>query len=91
MRSGGWTSPRWGGAGAGCLGLAGRVSVEEYRAVFGLGGCRHPGTGRQLVGVRWPGFALSFGVHRTVAVLDVAGRTDHVHAIVHAGTEAAMG
>ena len=36
----------WGGAGSVSLGLGGEVGVDEWRAVFGSGGARHPGSGR---------------------------------------------
>jgi len=35
----------WGGAGATWLGLSGEVGLDEWRAIFGTGGARHPDSG----------------------------------------------
>ncbi len=86
----GRTAQRWGGSGANALGLAGAASLDAYRAVFRAGGSCDPGSGQRLVTTRRPGFLLVITVNKTVAVLDVLGRRDHVHAIVDAGTDAAM-
>ena len=40
----------WGGSGAARLGLTGRVTEEQYEAIFGPGGARHPGHRRAV----WP-------------------------------------
>ena len=57
----GETPLRWGGTGAGWLGLAGEVTVEGYERAFGPGGFRDPVTGDRLVATRRPGFELVVG------------------------------
>jgi hypothetical protein len=54
----GETPTEWGGAGAASLGLQGEVSVDEWRAVFGTGGARHPENGERLVHCMRPGMEL---------------------------------
>ena len=44
----------WGGGGAARLGLNGRVTEEQYAAIYGPGGARHPATGAQLAATRAP-------------------------------------
>jgi conjugative relaxase-like TrwC/TraI family protein len=86
----GRTPLRWAGAGSLGFGLDGVVELDAYRAMFGTGGCRHPLSGRRLVEVRRPGFVLTVAANKTIAVLDVLGRSEDMHAIVDAETNATM-
>ena len=47
--SSGETPMAWGGAGAAWLGLKGEADLDQWRAVFGPGGARHPLSGERLV------------------------------------------
>src|SRR5438067_304737 len=57
----------WGGSGAVRVGLAGRVTEEEYAAIYGPGGAKHPRTGAPLAATRRPGMALVISAHKSVA------------------------
>lgn len=59
----------WGGDGAARLGLSGAVSADEYEAIFGPGGARHPVIGERLVSSRRPGMELVISAHKSVAEL----------------------
>jgi len=59
----------WGGAGAARLGLAGRVTEEQYAAIYGPGGAQHPTTGDHLAATRRPGMELVVSAHKSVAEL----------------------
>ena len=62
----------WGGSGAGSLGLTRTVSAEEYEAVNGPGGARHPETGERLVSTRRPGHGdrhIGVSAHKSVVNL----------------------
>src|SRR5580658_7567483 len=74
----------WGGSGAGTLGLAGTVTTEEYEAVYGPGGARHPVSGERLVNTRRPGLELVISAHKSVAELGVMGRAEDMHQIMDA-------
>ena len=64
---------RWGGAGCADLGLTGEVTPEEYEAIFGVGGARHPVTGERLVKTDRPGMELVVAAHKSVAEIGAAG------------------
>jgi TrwC relaxase len=51
----GETPMAWGGAGAACLGLDSEVDIDEWRAIFGTGGARHPKGSERLVHCMRPG------------------------------------
>ncbi len=80
----------WGGAGARGLGLAGPVTDADYGAVFGPGGAVDPATGERLVVTRRPGIELVVSAHKSVAVLGVVGRAEHMHQILDAETDATL-
>ncbi len=80
----------WGGAGAASLGLDGEVGVEEWRAVFGTGGVRHPESAERLVHCLRPGMELVVSPHKSVAELGVIGRPEDMHAILDAERDATM-
>jgi conjugative relaxase-like TrwC/TraI family protein len=86
----GETPLRWGGSGAGALGLGGAVGLEGYEAIFGPGGARHPGSGERLVAARRPGMELVISAHKSVAELGVIGRAEHMHEIMDAEREATL-
>jgi TrwC relaxase len=78
----------WGGAGATVLGLDGEVGVEEWRAVFGAGGARHPDSGERLVHCQRPGMELVVSPHKSVAELGVIGRAETPYGRASAGIRA---
>ena len=86
----GETPMMWGGAGAASLGLRGEVGVEEWRAVFGTGGARHPERGERLVHCQRPGMELVVSPHKSVAELGVIGRAEDMHLILDAERDATM-
>ncbi len=86
----GETPLRWSGAGAARLGLSGEVTPEAYRLAFGPGGFRDPLTGQQLVRTKRPGFELVVSAHKSLSLLGVVGRADHMHAILDAETAGTM-
>jgi conjugative relaxase-like TrwC/TraI family protein len=86
----GETPLRWGGSGATALDLNGAVSPEEYEAIFGPGGARHPQNGERLAAVRRPGMELVISGHKSVAELGVIGRTEHMHLIMDAERDATL-
>jgi conjugative relaxase-like TrwC/TraI family protein len=75
---------RWGGAGAGRLGLDGVVGADHYDDLFGVGGARDPITGTRLVKTRRPGMELVVSAHKAVAELGVIGRAGDMHRIMDA-------
>ena len=81
----------WGGSGAGRLGLAGTVTAEEYEAIYGPGGARHPVSGERLVSTRRPGLELVISAHKSVAELGVIGRAEDMHQIMDAERDATLG
>ena len=74
----------WGGAGAAWLGLDGEVDIDEWRAVFGTGGARHPESGERLVHCMRPGMELVVSPHKSIAELGVIGRVEDMHTILDA-------
>src|SRR5271165_3186665 len=80
----------WGGSGAGALGLVGTVVGEEYEAIYGPGGARHPQSGDRLVSTRRPGMELVISAHKSVAELGVIGRAEDMHAIMDAERDATL-
>ena len=80
----------WGGGGAARLGLNGRVTEEEYAAIYGPGGARHPATGQQLAATRRPGMELVVSAHKSVAELGVIGRAEDMHRILDAERDATL-
>ena len=80
----------WGGSGAVRLGLAGRVTEEEYAAIYGPGGAKHPRTGGQLAATRRPGMELVVSAHKSVAELGVIGRAEDMHRIMDAERDATL-
>jgi conjugative relaxase-like TrwC/TraI family protein len=86
----GETPLRWGGSGVETLGLDGAVSPEEYEAIFGPGGARHPENGERLVTARRPGMELVISAHKSVAELGVIGRAEHMHLIMDAERDATL-
>ena len=86
----GETPLRWGGTGAGRLGLEGPGSPAAYEAIFGPGGARHPQNGERLVAVRRPGMELVISAHKSVAELGVIGRAEHMHQIMDAERDATL-
>ena len=81
----------WGGSGTDALGLAGTVTGEEYEAVYGPGGARHPTTGERLASTRRPGLELVISAHKSVAELGVMGRAEDMHLIMDAERDATLG
>jgi len=86
----GETPMAWGGAGVVWLGLEGEVDIDEWRAVFGTGGARHPESGERLVHCMRPGIELVVSPHKSVAELGVIGRAEDMHKIVDAERDATM-
>jgi hypothetical protein len=80
----------WGGSRATSLGLAGAVSPEAYKALFGLGGARDPRTGERLVQTRRPGMEIVIASHKSVAELGVIGRAEDMHRIMDAERDATL-
>ena len=74
----------WGGAGAERLGLVGRVTEAQYRAIYGPGGACDPTTGERLVSTTRPGMELVIAAHKSVAELGVIGRAEDMHQIMDA-------
>ena len=72
------------------LGLDGEVGVEEWRAVFGAAGARHPNSGERLVHCQRPGMELVVSPHKSVAELAVIGRAEDMHLILDAERDATM-
>jgi conjugative relaxase-like TrwC/TraI family protein len=87
----GETPLRWGGTGAGALGLEGPVTAEAYQAIFGPGGASHPESGQRLVATRRPGMELVISAHKSVAELGVMGRAEDMHQIMDAERDATLG
>jgi conjugative relaxase-like TrwC/TraI family protein len=87
----GETPLRWGGSGAGALGLGGSVAAEAYEAIFGPGGASHPEGGQPLVSAHRPGMELVISAHKSVAELGVIGRAEHMHQIMDAERDATLG
>ena len=80
----------WGGSGAVHLGLSGRVTEEEYAAIYGPGGAKHPRTGVRLAATRRPGMELVISAHKSVAELGVIGRAEDMHRIMDAERDATL-
>lgn len=80
----------WGGRGADGLGLQGAVTPEDYEAIYGPGGARHPMTGERLVSTQRPGMELVISAHKSVAELGVIGRAEHMHLIMDAERDATL-
>lgn len=80
----------WGGAGAGRLGLDGRVTQYTYAAIFGASGATDPVTGDRLVNTTRPGMELVVSPHKSVALLGAVGRAEDMHSIVDAETTATL-
>ena len=80
----------WGGSGAEDLGLAGAVTEAQYDAIFGPGGARHPANGTRLAHAKRPGMELVVAAHKSVALFGLAGRAEHMHAILDTETEATL-
>jgi conjugative relaxase-like TrwC/TraI family protein len=80
----------WAGSAATDFGLSGVVTDEQFDAVFGPGGFRHPTTGDQLVKTTRPGFEMVISAHKTTSMLGVIGRADDMHAILDAETDHTM-
>jgi conjugative relaxase-like TrwC/TraI family protein len=87
----GETPMAWGGAGAAFLGLEGEVDIDEWRAVFGTGGARHPESSERLVHCMRPGIELVVSPHKSIAELGVIGRAEDMHTILDAERDATMG
>ena len=81
----------WGGAGAERLGLVGRVTEAQYRAIYGPGGACDPTTGGRLVSALRPGMELVIAAHKSVAELGVMGRAEDMHRIMDAERDATLG
>jgi conjugative relaxase-like TrwC/TraI family protein len=86
----GETPMTWGGTGAARLGLEGEVALDDWRAVFGTGGARHPDGGERLVHCVRPGMELVVSPQKSVAELGVIGRAEDMHKIVDAERDATM-
>jgi conjugative relaxase-like TrwC/TraI family protein len=80
----------WGGRGRFLLGLDGEVDLDDYRAIFGPGGARHPATAGRLVGCRRPGLELVVSPPKSVAELGVIGRAEDMHLITDAERDATL-
>ena len=80
----------WGGSGAPELGLEAPVSEAEYDAIFGPGGARRPSDGATLVAAKRPGMELVVAAQKSVALLGLIGRTEDMHAILDAETDATL-
>src|SRR5207253_3176924 len=75
----------WGGAGAERLGLVGRVTEAQYRAIYGPGGACDPTTSERLVAALRPGMELVIAAHKSVAELGVIGRAEAARVAVELG------
>jgi len=87
----GETPMAWGGTGAARLGLDGEVGLDEWRAVFGTGGARHPESAERLVHFMRPGIELVVSPHKSIAELGVIGHAEDMHVILDAERDATMG
>ncbi len=87
----GETPMAWGGAGAAWLGLDGEVDIDEWRAVLGTAGARHPESGERLVHCMRPGMELVVSPPKSIAELGVIGRAEDMHLILDAEHDATMG
>jgi TrwC relaxase len=86
----GETLMEWRGAGAASLGLSGEVNLDDWRAVFGTGGARHPENGERLVHCMRPGMELVASCHKSIAELGVIGRAEDMHKILDTEREATV-
>ena len=77
-------------AGTASLGLEGEVRVDQWRAVFGSGGARHPHSAERLVHCLCPGMELVVSPHKSVAELGVIGGAENMHLILDAERDATM-
>src|SRR5882724_4588228 len=59
----------WGGGGTARLGLNGRVTEEQYSAIYGPSGAKHSAIGARLASTRRPGMELVVSAHKSVAEL----------------------
>ncbi len=66
------------------------VDDAGYEAIFGRGGARDPHLGTRLVATKRPGVEVVVAAHKTVAVLGLIGRTDDMHVILDAETDATL-
>ncbi len=80
----------WGGAGAERLGLVGRATEAQYRAIYGPGGACDPTTGERLACTLRPGMELVISAHKSVAELGVIGRAEDMHRIMDAERDATL-
>src|SRR5207244_7248551 len=67
-----------------------RVTEEEYGAIYGPGGAKHPRTGVRLAATRRPGMELVISAHKSVAELGVIGRAEDMHRIMDAERDATL-
>ncbi len=67
-----------------------RSTDEQYEAIFGPGGARHPVTGERLAATKRPGMELVVAAHKSVAVLGVIGRAEDMHRILDAERDATL-
>jgi conjugative relaxase-like TrwC/TraI family protein len=86
----GETPVAWGGAGPAFLGLEGEVDIDEWRAVFGTGGARHPESSERFVHCMRPGMELVVSPHKSIAELGLIGRAEDMHMILDAERDATM-
>jgi conjugative relaxase-like TrwC/TraI family protein len=86
----GETPLRWGGSGAERLGLAGTVRDEAYAAMFGPGGAVDPDLGVRLAATKRPGMELIVGAHKSVALLGLMGRAEHMHELLDVERDATL-
>lgn len=70
--------------------MVAHVDDSGYEAIFGKGGARDPHLGARLVATKRPGVELVVVAHKTVAVLGLIGRADHMHAILDTETDATV-
>ncbi len=86
----GETPLRWGGAGAERFGLVGTVEDEAYEAIFGPGGPVDPAFGVRLAATKRPGMELIVAAHKSVALLGLIGRAEHMHDLLDTERDATL-
>lgn len=62
----------------------------SYHAIYSRGGPRDPHLGTRLAATRRPGVELVVAAHKSVAVLGLIGRVEHMHAILDAESDATL-
>jgi hypothetical protein len=90
LRQPGGDAAAVGRAGAERLGLAGTVRDEAYEPMFGPGGAVDPALGVRLAATKRPGMELIVAAHKSVALLRLMGRAEHMHELLDVERDATL-